>query len=134
VAEFKRENVKKLLTYLTKLKETGHEEKFKMDHWLYDIEEHDPVGPDEVTNWHCGTAGCLAGSWYIILKQEDEDCHTFVEDQFNDDFGLEGEESYYVTSGRWSPLGLNATIDEAIAYLTLSLTRGSLVPEDTITW
>jgi hypothetical protein len=132
VSEFPRQNVERLLAYLTNLKETGHKEKFVMRVWLFDLNTCGAVNPNDNINWHCGTAGCLAGSWYIMLKQRGEDVIDDVENQFRDDFDLGDRTAYYVISGGWSPHGLVATLDEAIDYLTLSLTRGSLVPEDYI--
>jgi hypothetical protein len=124
-----RANVEKLLAYLTNLKETGHEEKFHMATWLRDLREGGPVHPSDELNWHCGTAGCLAGSWYIMLKQQGERIIDSVEFQFMGDFDLDDEEASYITTGGWSSHGLEATLDEAIDYLTLSLTRDLLVPE-----
>jgi hypothetical protein len=124
-----RKNVEKLLAYLTKLKETGQEEKFVMSTWLFDLEKGWTASIGDELNWHCGTAGCLAGSWYIMLKQQGERVTKNVEPQFMDDFSLDDEDAYYVTSGQWSPHGLDATLDDAIDYLTLSLTRDLLVPE-----
>jgi hypothetical protein len=59
-------NVTRLLTYLEQLKASGEEDKWEMSEYLADREDHDVLFPHEVTNWHCGTAGCLAGSWAII--------------------------------------------------------------------
>jgi hypothetical protein len=119
-------NVTRLLTYLEQLKTEGEEDKWDMTQYLSDRGCHESLFPAEVTNWHCGTAGCLAGSW-AILKVKDggapPDTASDLVREFGDDFDLTYVRRCDVVNGRWSPNGIYATLDEAIAYLRLCLEK-----------
>jgi hypothetical protein len=122
-------NVRRLLSYLEQLKAQGEEDKWVMHEYLADREEHDILYPEQITNWHCGTAGCLAGSWAIIKVKEGGEPPVTLADViagFGDDFGVDGEARGDVIQGAWSPNGIRATLDEAIAYLRLCLEKGTM--------
>jgi hypothetical protein len=124
-----RDNVTRLLTYLEQLKAEGEEDKWWMGEYLSDREEHDMLYPGDVTNWHCGTAGCLAGSWAIIkVKDGAEPPETLIDVAigFDEDFKLDGGERSGIIHGHWSPHGIYATLDEAIAYLRLCLEKDAM--------
>jgi hypothetical protein len=119
-----RTNVTRLLTYLEQLKAEDAEDKWTMMDYLADRKSHVARSPQDVTNWHCGTAGCLAGSWAIISVKDGGQPPVRLEDvitKFGDDFGLDERVRDAVVHGQWSPNGLRATLDEAIAYLRLCL-------------
>jgi hypothetical protein len=122
-------NVIRLLTYLEQLKAEGAEDKWIMEEFFADREGHEARYPDKITNWHCGTAGCLAGSWAIIKVKDGGQPPTNLVDvitQFGDDFGLDEGERSGVIHGQWSPNSLRATLDEAIDYLRLCLEEGTM--------
>lgn len=124
-----RDNVTRLLTYLEQLKAEGAEDKWVMKQFLADRDCHIPLSPCEITNWHCGTAGCLAGSWTIIDVKDGGEPPVITRDlitKFSDDFDLSDEERDYVVNGVWSPSGLDATLDEAIDYLRLCLKEDTM--------
>jgi hypothetical protein len=124
-----RTNVTRLLTYLEQLKAVGEENKWVMSEYLADRERHRCLYPDQVTNWECGTAGCLAGSWVIIkVKNGGEPPKELLSiiDEFAEDFALSSSEVTAVTTGVWSPKGVHATLDEAIAYLRLCLDKDTM--------
>jgi hypothetical protein len=123
-------NVTRLLTYLEGLKAQGEDDKWDMSTYLTDRTDHGMMFyPREVTNWHCGTAGCLAGSW-AILKVKDGHVPpvstTDLLSDFTNDLGLTNEETQFIVNGHWSPNSLSATLDEAIAYLRLCLAEGTM--------
>jgi hypothetical protein len=122
-------NVTRLLTYLEQLKASGEEDKWEMSEYLADREDHDVLFPHEVTNWHCGTAGCLAGSWAIINVKEGGQPPGELQEiakRFCDDFELRDIDRGYVINGRWSRNGIHATLDEAIVYLRRCLIKGTM--------
>jgi hypothetical protein len=124
-----RDNVTRLLTYLEQLKAEGAEDKWWMAEYLSDRESHEVCYPEDVTNWHCGTAGCFAGSWAIIrIKDGDEPPVSVsdIPDDFARDFGLGPVRKKHVVHGHWSPRGCYATLDEAIAYLRLCLDEDTM--------
>jgi hypothetical protein len=124
-----RNNVTRLLTYLEQLKAEGEEDKWWMGEYLSDREEHDVLYPDQITNWYCGTAGCLAGSWIIIKVKDGDEPPAFltdIVDHFARDFELGPVEKRHVILGRWSPRSIDATLDEAIAYLRLCLDKDTM--------
>jgi hypothetical protein len=123
-------NVTRLLTYLENLKVSGEEDKWDMEAYLTDRTDHSVMlFPGEVTNWHCGTAGCLAGSWSILRVKDGhvppETTNELTMD-FAHDLGLTNEQQNAIINGYWSPNGLSATLDEAIAYLRLCLAEGTM--------
>lgn len=123
------ENVTRLLTYLEQLKAGGEEDKWVMCEYLAKRGTHWMLYPDQVTNWHCGTAGCLAGSWAIVKVKDGEAPPESLSDvirEFGNDFDLAKWEKEDVILGVWSPNRINATLDEAIAYLRLCLTEGRM--------
>jgi hypothetical protein len=124
-----RTNVTRLLTYLEQLKAGGEEDKWDMTQYLSDRRHHESLFPEDVTNWHCGTAGCLAGSW-AILKVKDggvpPETTSDIVREFGDDFGLTYIRRCEVTNGHWSANSIRATLDDAIAYLRLCLSEDSM--------
>jgi hypothetical protein len=125
-----RANVTRLLTYLVQLKAEGEEDKWWMGEYLSNRGEHNMLYPSGVTNWHCGTAGCLAGSWAIIKVRDGSVPPETMSDlifDFRDDFELAtcGQKDHVVL-GDWSPHGVTASLDEAIAYLRLCLERNTM--------
>jgi hypothetical protein len=127
-------NVTRLLKYLEQLKDEGDGDKFVMSQYLSHKGDPESVlRPNDVTNWECGTAGCLAGSWTILNVKAGMpppiSLTQLIED-FVSDFGLTDELlDGYVTNGGWSPKGCLATLDEAIDYLRLCLAEGSMEVE-----
>jgi hypothetical protein len=124
-----RHNVTRLLTYLEQLKAGGEGDKWDMTQYLSDRDHHEPLFPEEVTNWHCGTAGCLAGSWAIIKVKDGGKPPETTSDivrEFGDDFELSFVKRCDITNGHWSPRGIHASLNEAIAYLRLCLSEDSM--------
>jgi hypothetical protein len=122
-------NVTRLLTYLEQLKASGEEDKWEMSEYLADRKDHGTLLPHEVTNWHCGTAGCLAGSWAIINVKEGGQPPGELQEiakRFCNDFELFDRDRCHVINGRWSRNGIHATLDEAIVYLRRCLIKGTM--------